>query len=567
MSFKKLLVLLALMLPPLATAADSVFFNARIYTLNPEQPWADTLVVKGDRIAYVGDRAGAQPFIDSDTAQEDLQGRMVLPGLIDTHIHVGDTFPYVFAAALSPDMSPEEYLAAIAEHARRYPDQNPVIGTGFLSAAFGAQGPTAKMLDQVVDDRPVFIYDEGFHSAWINSRAMAMIGLDASTPDPVPGAHYYKRYPNGAPTGWLVESGAYAPAAETLGVVSMENLAAGADSFLSTMSSMGITAAFDAGMLDGGELVLDLFESLVERRALPIRVVGSHHVLTPAALPGALARVRELQRRFHSEFFDVRVLKLTLDGTVEARTAFTLKPYTSPEGYLAQPTIPAGATGDVVVQAAREGVDVHLHALGDGAVRMGLDMVERARNEVPDSPSRYTMCHLQIVNPEDVPRFGELDVIAQSTPTWYAYDDLALESLGEERFHQMYPLRSIAEGGARLTLGSDYPASWIGLDGLNPLFNIEMALTRQPAGDQNFAVQPLQSERITLEQAIRAYTLDAAYQLRLEDQIGSLEAGKQADLVVLNENLFELDRYAIHKARVVMTMVNGEVTFADDARR
>jgi predicted amidohydrolase YtcJ len=259
--------------------------------------------------------------------------------------------------------------------------------------------------------------------------------------------------------------------------------------------------------------------------------------------------------------FDMRVLKLSLDGTVEAQTAYTIEPYKKPEGHRAQLLIPAAPSTEAVLNAARENMDVHLHTLGDGAVRLGLDMVERVRKEVPQSTSRFTLCHLEIVNPMDVPRFGKLDVIAQSTPSWYVYDDIALEYLGEERFQQMYPMKSMAAGGARLTLGSDYPASWIGLDGLNPLFNIEMAMTRQPAGDKNFAIQAPVTERISLEQAIRGYTLDAAYQLRLEDQIGSIETGKQADLVVLSKNIFAMDTYDIHTVSVSLTMVNGKVVY------
>ena len=156
-------------------------------------------------------------------------------------------------------------------------------------------------------------------------------------------------------------------------------------------------------------------------------------------------------------------------------------------------------------------MDVHMHALGDGAVRWALDMVEQVREQVPNSQSRFTMCHLQIVNPTDVLRFAKLDVVAQSTPTWYMYDDIALEFAGRERFEQMYPM------------GSD--------------------------------------ERVTLEQAIRAYTLDAAWQLRLEDQVGSLEVGKQADLVVLSDNLFEMEPHSIHTAKVLLTMMNGGITY------
>lgn len=539
--------------------ADRLFINARIYTLDESQPWAQALAVRGDEIVYVGDNGGAQAYQGKSTRVADLGGRLVLPGFIETHMHLGGTIAYANAVALSPAMSKAEVLAAVAEHAAKFPAQDPIVGMGFLGAVFGELGPTVADLDLIVPDRAVFIQDEGGHTAWVNSETMRRVGLDKNTPDPVPGSHYFKRYADGTPTGWLMEGGAFGPVAEKLGTVSRESLQQGAATFYPVLSQMGITALFDAGITDEIEHTLAVLEETANNGQLPARVVAAHYVNTAEALPGAVARVRELQRRHHSELFDFRMLKLSLDGTVEARTALLLDPWLGEEDNTSQPLIPADASTEVVLEAARESMDVHLHALGDGAVRLGLDMVERVRRELPDSDSRFTMCHLQIVNPADVPRFGELGVVAQSTPTWYAFDEIALEFLGQERFEQMYPLRSIAAAGARLTFGSDYPASWIGLDGLNPLFNMEMAMTRQEAGNSDFPVQPLASERVSLEQAIRAYTLDAAWQLRLEEQVGSLEVGKQADLVVLSDNLFDMDAHAIHTVRVVFTMMDGRV--------
>lgn len=548
----------------IAQAADLVMYNARIYTLNSQHPWADTIAISGDRIVYVGNRQGVEKFIDDDTVQNNLLGKLVLPGFIDAHMHVGDTFPFVFAATLNPDMTADEVLQTITLHAAKYPHQNPLVGRGFLGAVFGEQGPTARQLDKAVPDRPAIMFDEGGHTAWINTAAMNKVGLNRESVDPVPGSHYFKRYQDGTPTGWLIEGGAFEDITGQLGVVTEQNLAKGAESFLKTMSSMGITAAFDAGMGDGGEKVFSLLDKLATSGELPVRIVGSYYVNTPKQIPSAVTTVKNLHARYHSEMFDIRVLKLSLDGTVEAQTAFTIEPYKKPEGHRAQLLIPAAPSTEAVLNAARANIDVHLHTLGDGAVRLGLDMVEKVRQEVPESTSRFTLCHLEIVNPLDVPRFGKLDVIAQSTPSWFVYDDIALEYLGEERFEHMYPIKSMAAGGAKLTLGSDYPASWIGLDGLNPLFNIEMAITRQPAGDKNYVIQAPATERISLEQAIRGYTLDAAYQLRLEDQIGSLEVGKQADLVVLSNNIFEMDTYDIHTVGISLTMVNGKVVYQTD---
>jgi predicted amidohydrolase YtcJ len=551
----------SLMLCAAEQPADVIFHGGRVYTLDASAPWAEAVAVRGDTIVYVGSDSGVEAFAGPDSTHHDLAGRLLLPGFIDSHMHVGSTLPYLFGASLAPDMGRKQALDAIARHAAAYPDQNPLIGTGFLGAAFGPQGPTARDLDTVVSDRPAIIFDEGFHSAWINSKAMEQVGLTAATEDPRPGAHYYRRYPDGSPTGWLIEGEAYGWVAQALGVVKSETLEQAADSFFASMSSRGITAAFDAGMIEGGG---ELFEFMGERARdgrLPLRIVGSHYVNSPRGLETALQDLARLDASHSHEFFDVRVLKVSLDGTVEAQTAYTLEPYAEPEGHRATPLVPLEKTREVVAEAVGSSTDVHLHAIGDGAVRMALDVVEYARGEHPQSTSRFTICHAQIVNPADVPRFGQLDVIVQSTPTWYAYDDIALAYLGEERLSHMYPLRSIAAGGARVTLGSDYPASWMGLDGMNPLFNIEMGMTRQSPGDADYLPQPPADERITLERAIRGYTLDAAYQLGLEDHIGSITPGKQADMVLLSHNLFDIDTYAIHKTRVLMTMVDGQIVY------
>jgi predicted amidohydrolase YtcJ len=542
-------------------AADRIFLNGRIYTLDESHPWADALAVKGDEIIYVGDSAGVSILTGENTQVTDLNGRMLMPGFIETHMHIGDGLAQAENLKLSPGMSKTETLAAIKEYAARFPKQELIFGSGFLAPAFGQLGPTAVDLDLLVPDRKVFIIDEGFHSAWVNSRVLRETGIDKHTPDPMPGSHYYKRYDNGAPTGWLVEKGAFEPVADALGVFNRERYESGTRVLFPLLPSLGITAAFDAGNLLNEEVAASVLDSSRVQGKLPLRVVASHYVNLQDQLPTAVKHVQNRHQQYHSELYDYRVLKLSLDGTVENKSALMLAPWVGEETNTTRPQIPKEPTEAVMMEAAGVNMDIHMHALGDGAVRWALDMVEQAREKVPGTTSRFTMCHLQIVNPADVARFAELDVIAQSTPTWYMYDDIALQFAGQERFEQMYPMRSIIVAGARVTFGSDYPAVWIGEDGLNPLFNIEMAMTRQPPGDDTHAVQPPADERVTLEQAIRAYTLDAAWQLRLEDQVGSLQVGKQADLIILSDNLFELEPHNIHNARVLLTMMDGRITY------
>ncbi len=546
--------------------ADWILHNGQVYTLNASAQVESALVIEGDVIAFVGDDQSALRYRGSATQVIDLKGRSLFPGFIDTHIHIMDTLPLVDGAMLSPSQSAEQLIEALTQHVADNPQQNPVLGSGFLARAFGLDGPSAQELDDIVSDRPALIIDEGGHTAWANSMALNMAGISAQSPDPVPGAHFFQRDDTGQPTGWLVEGAAIAPVMKALNVVSMPALRKAMPGLLRDMSAVGLTAAFDAGMIETGSLGRQLALELAEQGALPLRIVASLYVNRPSELGTALARLDQLDHAFEHPFFDVNTLKLSLDGTVEAKTAVTLAPYVKPEGHVANPLLPDVDVINTVITAAGQHRHLHLHAIGDGAVNTALNAVEAARLAHPATQSRFTICHIEVVSPGDVPRFAALDVVAQTTPTWFEYDDIALEFLGPRRFERLYPLASIRRHGAKVTLGSDYPVTWIGVDALNPLFNIEMAVTRQRAGDPDYPVQSRISERLSIDQAIRAHTVDAAWQLGLEDQVGTLEVGKFADMVILERDPYLSPPHALHDIRVDRTFSSGRQVFQRSRR-
>ena len=542
--------------------ADWVLRGGTVYSMDETATHYSAVAFSGNRLVWLGETEAADALIGPDTQIIELAGRTVLPGFIDTHIHSMDTLPLVNGVKLSPYDSPEQVLEDIAEHARTHPYQNPLLGSGFLAPAFGVGGPTAAQLDAIVSDRPALIIDEGGHTGWANTLALEAAGISRDTPDPVPGAHFFQRDDEGNPTGWLVEGAAIDPVTEALGVISEDALALAAPDFFKDMSAVGLTAAFDAGMIDTRELGRRLALKMVEAGEFPVRMVASLYVNQPEQLTDALATLEALNARYHHPLFNVSTLKLSLDGTVEAKTAVMLEPYIQPEGHEAKPLLPNPVMFDAVAAAHAANVDLHLHAIGDGAVRSALDAIERAKGLHPDSDTRTTICHIEIVHADDVSRFAELGAVAQTTPTWFYYDDLALRYLGVGRFNQMYPLASILRHGGKVTLGSDYPVSWIGKDALNPMFNIEMAVTRQQAGNPEVPVQARVSERLSVDQAIRAHTSDAAWQLRLEDQIGTLEVGKLADIVILDRDPYTADPYAIHTIQVDYTFSDGRLVFS-----
>ena len=542
-------------------AERKVFVDGVIYSMDEVATQYTAMVIEGNRIVHLGDDDSAMAWVQEDSDVASLNGKPVFPGFIDTHIHIMDTLPLMEGAMLSPSQSADEVIASLKQHVLENPDQNPVLGAGFLARAFGIDGPTAAQLDEVVRDKPALIIDEGGHTAWANSMALAAAGISANTPDPVPGAHFFQRDDAGNPTGWLVEGAAIEPVMTALAVVSRETLADRAPRFFRDMSAVGLTAAFDAGMIETDEWGREVAAALAAAGELPVRLVASLYVNRARDLDAALETLQALQREYDDPFFSVNTLKLSLDGTVEAKTAVTLQPYEKPEGHRATPLLPPLDAEAAVVAAAALNIDLHLHAIGDGAVRQALDAIAAARATHGDTVSRFTICHIEVVDPADVPRFAELNAVAQTTPTWFEYDYLALEFLGRERFQHLYPLASIRRHGARVTLGSDYPVTWIGKDALNPLFNIEMAVTRQAAGDPNYPIQARVAERLSVDQAIRGHTVDAAWQLGLEDEIGTLETGKQADLVILSENPYTTPVHKIHDIAVDQTYSAGRLVY------
>ena len=561
----RIVALLALFLSQIAVAenapAELILRGGTVYSLDTQGTRHTAIAVSGNRIIALGTEADINLLMNDETEVIELDGRVVFPGFIDTHIHTMDTLPLLNGVMLSPGQTANEVLDAIAKHAANFPSQNPVLGSGFLARAFGINGPTAAQLDVAVPHRPALIIDEGGHTAWANSLALASAAISAQTPDPVPGAHFFQRDQLGNPTGWLVEGAAIEPVKEALGVVSERSLRSAAPGFFNDMSAVGLTAAFDAGMIDTERLGMQIARELAETNALPLRMVGSLYINTPKDLLTAHEELSALREIYDHELFSVTTLKLSLDGTVEAKTAVTLSPYLAPEGHEAKPLLPDAQVFNAVFEAYSLGFDLHLHAIGDGAVRTALDAIEAGQAAHPKADVRATICHIEVVDTADIDRFGALGVVAQTTPTWFEYDEIAMEFLGPDRFEQLYPLASILRNGGRVTLGSDYPVSWIGKDALNPLFNIEMAVTRQRAGDANYPIQARANERLSVDQAIRAHTVDAAWQIRMEDTIGTLEVGKKADLVVLERDPYRTPIHSIHNIAVDITVSDGRKVF------
>lgn len=541
---------------------DRAFLNAQIYTLNEAAPWAEAVVVRGDEIAYVGDNEGARGLIGPSTIVHDLDGRLLLPGFIDAHMHPLLGGAYATALSLDTWDTIDGWIEEIAAYAEANPDKDVLFGYGFLASTFGPQGPTRQRIDAIVPDRPVLIMDEGFHGAWANTAALDALNVTGDTPDPVPGYSYYRRDENGDATGYLLE-GTAVMAMDALDVINEDVIFAGTGIIFDIMNSYGVTAAFDAGTLQGlgPRDVSRILDRLDEAGEMTVRIVGSSRPESEDDFPRAVDTAAHWRDVVNGENYHYNTLKIPNDGTVEGRTAAMFEDYQGEPGNAGSTVFTEDQMKAMIGDAASRDMDVHVHALGERAIHETLNAIESARASHPGSESRYTICHIQVIIDQDLPRFAELGVIAQSTPLWASYDTYGEPFVSDDQFRRFWRFRSLEEAGARLTFGSDFPASGAGTLGLSPLVQIEMGHTRQEFGQPDAPIQPRESERLDIASLVRGFTIDAAYQLRLEDRIGSIEIGKKADLVVLDRNIFEIDPYTIHDTKVLMTMMNGELVF------
>jgi predicted amidohydrolase YtcJ len=542
---------------------DLALINANVYTADATNPTAEALVVRDDSIVFVGSSEDARALIGDRTEVRDLGGKLVLPGFIDTHVHPITGGGYATALSLDTWGTVDDWIAAIAEYATANPEKDLLFGYGFLASTFGPVGPTRQQIDAVVPDRPVLIMDEGFHGAWANTAALKALNITQDTRDPVPGYSYYKRDENGDATGYLLE-GTASMAMEALDVINEDVIYEGTGIILDLMNAYGVTAAFDAGVIGDTESVGRILKRLEDNGDLTVRLVGSSRPESQEEFADAVDTAEQWRAEIKGRNYHYNTLKIPDDGTVEGRTAAMFEDYQGEPGNSGETVFTEEQMTAMVTDAASRDMDVHVHALGERAIHETLNAIEASRAAYPDSETRYTICHVQVITDQDVPRFAELDVIAQSTPLWASYDTYGEQFVSEDQFQRFWRYKSLEDAGARLTFGSDFPASGAGTLGLSPVVQIEMGHTRQEYGEPDAPIQPRESERLSVESLVRGFTIDAAYQLHLEDQIGSIEVGKKADLVVLDQDIFQVDPYAIHETEVVLTIMDGQVVYAPD---
>ena len=546
--------------------ADYVFTNGKVYTVNSDQEWAEAVAVKGTDIVYVGDNEGAQAFSGDGTERVDLAGGMVLPGFIDGHIHgTGGGLLAVGPDLLTDDK--EEILRRVRAEAEANPDADVILGWAWRPNPFPDTGPRKEDLDAIDSERPIYLWGIDGHSAWVNSKALEVAGVDKDFPDTQPPFSYYQRDEDGTPTGWVVELPAQIEMLGKLRDLSPAGVEGGVRDWMPRYAAAGITGFLDAGIQGMSfEEGYAMYQNLESDGVLTTRVYGSLYWNNPEVDP--LPELRELRADFNSELVKVLKLKINVDGSEEKHNGVYVEPYSDRDGFYGEPIIPADVLNKVIAEADADGIDLFCHCWGDGATRLILDAVEAAIAANPDRDRRHTISHTSLVHPNDVPRFAELGVIGDFQTSWATLDPitegLAVERMGKERRDRYYAIKELLDAGAHVSISSDWPVAGYAPTH-QPLVTIEVAVTRQaPAPPRR---DPLggESARLSVADAIRAHTLGQAYALGEEDRLGSLEVGKKADLIVLEESLFEVDMYDIGETAVQLTMMNGRITHRDES--
>ncbi len=544
-----------------APPADLVLTRGRFYTVDAARPWAEAVAIRAGRFVYVGDAAGAEAFVGPRTERRELGDRVVLPGLVDSHTHPGLVTSSGDYFLLPETLDPRELLAAVAENAQAHPDRPILVGGYWPIAAFPTSGPRKEDLDRVVPDRPVVLFDDSGHSQWLNSRALALMGVDRRTPDPVPGLSSFARDAKGEPTGWAREMAAI-PYLRKMGLRSKVN-PGDLEGFLQYLVSRGVTTLFDGGNDVRDDEVYAAVARLEKEGRLPLRYEGSVHVTLPDQLDGAVARLLRLRRRYGGERLRFNTVKIHFDGVSEIGTSAVLEPFVSDPKSRGNTIVSGKRLESFVVLLSGKGLDLHLHTVGDRAVRIALDAVAGAQARVKGPlRTRVTLCHDELVSPEDVARFAKLGVVANFTPHWNGgYFGGADRTLGLPRYDRMYAIRPLLDAGAVVSFSSDITdhVEWK-TDRADPFFGMQVGHNRQePETGEAAPVRPPADERLRLEDLVKGYTRSGAFQLRMDDRLGSIEAGKLADLVVLDRDLFAIGRYEIHDVTPLAVLMEGRV--------
>lgn len=537
----------------ISNAAEYIFKSRSVFLGNGDHPISTCVAVKGNQIVAVGENL--DHLIGSDTRVIDCEDRLVLPGFHDSHVHLMLAGLFQTCVNLQKAVSEEETAQLVKEFADSRPNDPWVLGFTWYHVFWeNKKMPHKRTLDRLIPDRPVFLLNYEGHGAWVNSKALEVCGIDRNTPDPDGGE--IERDQDGELTGILYEN--------AMGLVSKYAYNLSEDMQISILKQLtgsavkkGVTSICDMQPFIGTDLGdPKLYEKFEKDGNLCVRINIAPEMTED------LKKVRRLRREHNSGGVKFSGLKQFVDGVATTHTAYMIEPYSDAPDNIGSTVKPIDKLREWIINADREGFRIRLHACGDGAVRASLDFFEEAAKLNGKRDSRHTIEHIENIHPDDIKRFAELGVIASMQPEHLAMTDAYKdnpypEKLGPERIKLSWPIKSLMDAGAVVTFGTDCPV----VD-LDPFVGIYRAMTRvhndgEPAGGWN------PEERIDMAMALRGFTQVPSYMEFREDELGTLEPGKLADIIVLDRNLFTTPVDQIRETKVKITMMDGKIVYED----
>ncbi len=543
--------------------ADRVFVNGAIYTVEQGNEWAEAVAIKDGLIVYVGAADGVDSYIGDATEVTDLNGQMLLPGFHDSHAHVLIGIATDQECDLLRIETVEEVYAKLREcqSLEGFGEDNWMIGSGWGDHLFPKAEPDKAILDELFPDRPVYLGSSFGHSGWVNSKAMEIAGITRDTDAGIDGV-VVKDPVTGEPTGALHDA-AMLLIKDILPEMTNEHRLDSVRASMDMVHSLGVTAVIEPGL--DADMIAPLVQ-LSDMGEFKVRALASLSTINwqPGIFADEIFEFLESREQWRRPNLNVDSVKIYMDGVIESNTGHLLEPYENPEYGVGPQYYSQEDVNRYFTAFDAMGLQVHVHAIGDAAIRIALNGYEAAIEANGPSDNRHHMTHLQLIHEADIPRFGEYNIGASFQPLWSYYDPAAINldipAIGEDRTHNMYPIGSVHRSGGRINGASDFFVT-----AMNPLLAIEVAMTRQDPYTNSG--RPLkESERMALKDMIRAYTINGAYTMRLEDKQGTIKVGKRADFVILNENLFEISPYDISDAYVTETIFDGETVYKRESQ-
>jgi predicted amidohydrolase YtcJ len=542
----------ALLCSALATAgaqsADLIVTNARIYTVDQNRPVVEAIAIRGGKVLAVGPARLIASLKGPGTRMLDLNGRTVIPGMIDAHVHLAGLGEALRNVDLVGTSSYEEIISRVVARAREAPAGAWILGRGWDQNDWAdTRFPTHDALTKAVPNNPVVLGRIDGHAIFANAAAMKAAGISAATKDPSGGR--LERDPSGSPTGVFVDN-AMDLIERVIPAMSKDELRNSVLAAIKETNRWGLTSVQDAGVPTP---IIDVYEELAKEGKYDLR----NYVMV-ANNDSAIAHY--LRRGPQSGLYDgrlwIRAIKIVADGALGSRGAALLEPYADDPKNSGLTTVPPGRVKKVAELALKGGFQVNVHAIGDRANRTVLDEFEAALEDLPVADHRFRIEHAQIIHPDDLPRFAELGVIPSMQASHQTSDMYwAANRLGSTRVLGAYAWRTLLSSGVVIANGSDFPVEQV-----NPLISFHSAVSRQDA--RNWPAGGWYPEqRMTREEALKAMTIWAAYASFMEKDVGSLEPGKYADFVVLDQDIMQVPPELILKTQVLSTWIGGRQVY------